>query len=76
MKESAKRAARPGPKPRWGERQQVSVKWPIPHREVYEREAAKLGISFNEYVVRQMARQHGLLDDENDGGQEQLPLGA
>ncbi|WP_339121048.1 hypothetical protein [Pseudonocardia sp. D17] len=52
------------------------MKWPIPHREVYEREAAKLGISFNEYVVRQMARQHGLLDDENDGGQEQLPLGA
>ncbi|WP_214369776.1 hypothetical protein [Pseudonocardia sp. H11422] len=76
MQRSAKGGRKPGPTPRWGERQQVSVKLPVPHRAVYEQEAARLGISLNEYLVRFLAREHGLLRSDQVEEQEQLPLGA
>lgn len=62
LKSSARptRSAKPGPRPRWGERSYVSVGWPKEHRRRYEREASKHGLSLNEYVIREMAKLHGL----------------
>ena len=49
-----------GPKPPWGERAPVKVHWPAAHREVYDRAAREAGLSLNEYVIRAMARLHGI----------------
>ncbi len=74
------RSVKPGPTPRWGERSYVSVGWPKEHRSHYEREASKYGLSLNEYVIREMAKLHGLtvppMTDDTTAEQEQLPLGA
>lgn len=71
---------RGGPVPRWGDREQVSVKWPVAHRRLYEQRAAERGICFGEYVLRSMARAHGLpLPDDvgpDDAFGGQLQLGA
>lgn len=73
--------ARPGPPPKWaalGGLVATQIRWPRAHREVYQRRADELGMSFSEYVVRTMAAAHGLeLPDESQHeGQEQLPLSA
>lgn len=60
----------------WGERSPVSIKWPKAHRERYEREAAALGLSLNEYVIRHMAVGHGLITSDALEEEAQLPLGA
>jgi len=71
------RRRKPGPEPRWGERQQLSVKLPKHHREVYQAQADARGLSLNEYLVRLLAAVHGLWDgDEEVELQRQLPLGA
>lgn len=67
---------RPGPKARWGERSQVSIRWPVEHRTVYEREAAARGESLNEYVIRTFAELHGLANETADDREGQLPLGV
>lgn len=67
---------RPGPKARWGERSQVSIRWPVEHRERYEREAAARGVSLNEYVICKLAEMHGLTEEVEEGMEQQLPLGA
>lgn len=67
---------RAGRKSMWGERSPVSIKWPVAHRERYEQEAAKRGLSLNEYVIRLMAAQHDLIDLDALEGEQQLPLGA
>ncbi|OLL69919.1 hypothetical protein Ae168Ps1_6339c [Pseudonocardia sp. Ae168_Ps1] len=54
--------------------------WPEQHRHLYEDEAKKHGLSLNEYVIREMAKLHGLTvpstTDDTTADQEQLPLGA
>ena len=42
----------------------MTVNWPRKHRELFESEARKMGISVNEYCIRVMAKAHGLLEDE------------
>lgn len=71
------RRKRPGPEPRWGKRQQLSVGLPEAHRAVYQQEANSLGISLNEYIVRFLAAEHGLWDGAEEVEQQgQLRLGA
>lgn len=67
---------RGGVKPRWGERVQVSSKWPVGHRALYERLAREQGISFNEYLVQFMASAHGLPTPSDRSDEQQLALGA
>lgn len=68
---------RAGRKSVWGERSAVSIKWPVAHRKRYEQEAAALGLSLNEYVIRHMAVAHGLIEaGALEGDEQQLPLGA
>ena len=63
-----------GPKARWGPRTQQTMYWPVEHRALYEREAAARGLSLSEYLIRTLAKVHGLPvpDDE----EPQLPLTA
>lgn len=68
-------------RPTKGTRSAVMARMPVPHREVYEQEAAKAGLPLGDYVVLCMARMHELsepdyIDRERRRGQEALPLGA
>lgn len=74
---SPSRSLRYGPIPRWGPepRTPCKIHWPREHRERYETEASEAGLSLNEYVIRVMARVHGLPGprEEHD---TQIALGA
>jgi hypothetical protein len=66
---------RAGRKSVWGPRSPVTIKFPVAHRDRYEREAAAKGMSLNEYVIRELATSHGLVASSvMEGGQ--LALGA
>ncbi|MGH8921591.1 MAG: hypothetical protein ACRD0H_25190 [Actinomycetes bacterium] len=70
-------AARSGPIPRYGERRPCKVHWPAEHRDVYEREAAKQGLTLGEYLIRVAATAHGIpVPDRPSPEGEQLPLSA
>lgn len=62
MASQSRRPARYGPKPLWGPepRTPAKIHWPQSHRERYEAEAKKAGLSLNEYVIRSMAGLHDL----------------
>ena len=49
-----------GGKPARGPRRQVTVRVPVQHYEVYERQAAEAGLEIGGYLVAQLARANGL----------------
>lgn len=68
-------------RPTKGPRSAVMARMPVPHREVYEQEAAKAGLPLGDYVALCMARMHELNDPEYihrdlQRNQEALPIGA
>ena len=74
MSSTRRSGRRHGPEPRWGGRRwPLTVNWPEAHRELYEAEAKKAGVSVNEYCIRVMASAHGLLPDQQDQQEEDGP---
>ena len=68
-------SARPGPKPKGGER--FTVRAPTPHVELYRARAKQAGMSFSDYVALQLAAAHGLQPPPEDTApQQELQLGA
>jgi len=65
-------ATKYGRKPRYGERSPCKVHWPAEHRKVYEREAAKHGLTLGEYLILFTARAHGIPVPSEQEGQLQL----
>lgn len=73
-RQSARRLGRPA---LWdAPRRPVTIRWPEEHFERYQREAAAVGLSLNEYVIRTMAELHGVVAPSSAEEGEQLPLGA
>lgn len=71
------RRSRAGRKPMWGPRSPMTVHWPEEHLAHYKREARKLGVSPNEYIIRCLAEMHGLIPaQDQDAEAQQLALGA
>ncbi len=59
--------------PKYGPRNPCKVHWPADHRELYERDAVKLGLTLGEYLIRLVARVHGLpVPEEEEGSQLSL----
>lgn len=48
----------------------MTLKWPEAHRQHYEQQAAREGISLSEYVIRRMAALHGLIEPEEEGAMQ------
>ena len=76
---SSGKPLRSGPKPRYGPRSPLCVHWPADHRQRYEAEARARGLPLGEYLIRVVARAHGLPAPDlpvPDDGSDQLAMGA
>jgi predicted HicB family RNase H-like nuclease len=51
---------KPGPKPKKGDRSQITLRVPAKHREIYALAAVANGLPLNDYLVAVLARAHHL----------------